>query len=355
MLPPGSATRDRATSKPVTDFVARLGSSAGTRSLRTAAGLTIGFALLLISVVVQAGDAPQRLPLSEARWLLPGPQRLISLSTAPVECYKAPADAQDRIAAEIGRIAFRTPLLLGGPAAKAGLSCQSCHVNVHDNPAFHLDGLSGAPGTVDATSDLFSKTRGDGVFNPIPIPSLIERVRLRRQQGAEGQAAIARFVHGVVVDEFQGAAPTPAVFDALLAYVGSLDPSACPTPAVQPIRLQDDWQTIERGALSLQAAMDRSDTAVADFLIIALRSLLGHIHQRFELPGLKPAQTRLLDLSQELGRIREQNLNAPQDANAALKRWRDRLAGSGKLLARYESRSLYDAGQLEALLGKKGL
>ncbi|MGF7473737.1 hypothetical protein WFJ45_23635, partial [Salmonella enterica subsp. enterica serovar Minnesota] len=72
--------------------------------------------------------------------------------------------------ARIGRAAFNSPLLLGGQAARAGLSCASCHRNGRGNPDFHFPGISGAPGTADVTASLLSSHRGDGQFNPKPIP-----------------------------------------------------------------------------------------------------------------------------------------------------------------------------------------
>ena len=44
---------------------------------------------------------------------------------------------------------FRTPELLGGQAARVGLSCDACHINGRNNPTFYIDGVSGLPGTVD--------------------------------------------------------------------------------------------------------------------------------------------------------------------------------------------------------------
>ena len=69
-----------------------------------------------------------------------------------------------------GEALFHTPSLLGGQAAKAGISCASCHVNGQGNPHFQFPGISGQPGTADATHNFFSSHRGDDKFNPVSHP-----------------------------------------------------------------------------------------------------------------------------------------------------------------------------------------
>ncbi len=117
--------------------------------------------------------APQVDELQGAQWLAPGADVVKALAETPGECLKPAAEAETALLVEAGRTAFRSPLLFGGPAARSGLSCNSCHLDGHDNPDFFVPGLSGAPGTVDVTSSLFSKVREDGVFNPIAIPTLV--------------------------------------------------------------------------------------------------------------------------------------------------------------------------------------
>jgi len=41
--------------------------------------------------------------------------------------------------------------------------------------------------------------------------------------------SLRRFIEGLVVEEFDGAVPPPAVIDGLVAYVAALQPGACPT------------------------------------------------------------------------------------------------------------------------------
>ncbi|MGQ0619430.1 MAG: hypothetical protein ACT4QA_05865 [Panacagrimonas sp.] len=291
-------------------------------------------------LVGAASVGATELPLREAAWLGPESNPVAALSTAPAECFRPPRDRTRAVVAEAGRIVFRSPLLLGGPAAKAGLSCHSCHINGHANPDFFIEGLSRAPGTVDVTSSRFSRTRGDGIFNPKIIPSLVDQARARKTRPADHDKT---FVHGVIVDEFQGWEPASAVFDALLAYVSALDPGACPETRVVALTLGDDLTLIRRGAAALAGALDRGDLALADFLLVSLRSLLGQVHERFGLPGLEPARAMLIELSRDLGDLRE-----PAPTVAALAVWREQLDQITTRLLPLQARSLYNPEVLRA-------
>jgi tetratricopeptide (TPR) repeat protein len=66
-----------------------------------------------------------------------------ALSAEPAECLVEPAGAEARRSVAIGRIAFRAPLLLGGQAARAGMSCATCHRNGRGNPDFLFPGPVG--------------------------------------------------------------------------------------------------------------------------------------------------------------------------------------------------------------------
>ncbi|MEX0645921.1 MAG: hypothetical protein WD076_11455, partial [Parvularculaceae bacterium] len=158
----------------------------GATSYFTASVGTLGALVAAAFAGAQAGEsqhagAPLREALTEARWTAANTDLVAFLAASPGECLRKAEDAETRYRVEIGRVAFRSPLLFGGQAARAGLSCNSCHRDGRDNPDFYLEGLSSAPGTADVTSSLMSKVREDGAFNPAPIPSLV------------GVAAKARF------------------------------------------------------------------------------------------------------------------------------------------------------------------
>ena len=99
--------------------------------------LLIGAALLLVA------DEPGAIPIREMHWLAAGVP-IERIDRLPPECFALPRDAKERRSAEIGRVAFRAPLLLGGQAARGGLSCASCLRNGPGNPDFHFPGISAA-------------------------------------------------------------------------------------------------------------------------------------------------------------------------------------------------------------------
>ena len=94
------------------------------------------------ALLLCGASTPVELPLRDARWLT-SPDLAADLTHQPPECRSLSHDAALRRSEEIGRIAFRAPLLLGGQAARVGLSCATCHRNGRTNAHFHFPGLSG--------------------------------------------------------------------------------------------------------------------------------------------------------------------------------------------------------------------
>ena len=172
-----------------------------------------------------------------------------AFATTPAECLRQAPDSTTAQAIEVGRAAFRTPTLLGGQAARARLTCESCHRSGRDNPDFSFPGASGAPGTADVTLSLFSSHRGNGVHDPRPIPDLSgPRDRLK-----VGALDAPDFIRGLIVEEFDGAPPTPATVAGLAAYVGALSPDACPRDARTPVTLSAALDDTRRALLATRA------------------------------------------------------------------------------------------------------
>ena len=67
-----------------------------------------------------------------------------ALGSVPTECLRIPADPALAAKVEVGRAAFRTPVILGGQAARAGINCETCHRDGRTNPDFLFPGVSGA-------------------------------------------------------------------------------------------------------------------------------------------------------------------------------------------------------------------
>lgn len=296
-------------------------------------------ARVLIAAAVPAGfgAAATILPLTEARWLAPA--RLADdLTSEPSECLSLPPGLAQRRAIAIGRAAFRAPLLLGGQAARAGLSCASCHRNGRGNPHFRFPGLSGADGTADVTASLMSSHRGDGTFNPKPIPDLAAPRQDLKVSRDPADAALARFIRGLVVEEFDGAEPPPSVLAGLAAYVRAVKPEACGKAV--PITLDRSLAEVDAAL----AAAVTSDDATAALLIGAARSTLGRIDERYRLPGLEGERALLAQADAELRLIR-QAASAP-----AISSWRARWDQGFEPLRRSEARSLYAPDVLRARL-----
>jgi hypothetical protein len=295
-------------------------------------------AVLAALALAGAADAP-RVPIREARWL--APQGLFeNLSREPTECLVEPADPDSRRAVAIGRAAFRSPLLLGGQAARAGMSCATCHRNGRGNPAFLFPGLSGAPGTADVTSSLMSSHRGDHIVNPKPIPDLGGPRALLKVSRDPADPALARFIHGLITEEFDGPEPSPAVLAGLAAYVRALRPEGC-RGTDAPIRLRERVDEID-SAVTL-ARNTQGETR--RLLLAAARSTLGAIDERFRRPGLERDREALRAADATLGAIRL--------GQAEFEAWDRSWPSRKRLLLSDEAGSLFSPALLRKALAQK--
>lgn len=269
-----------------------------------------------------------------ARWLAPGADRAVALGSARPECLTPAHDPEQAYLIEVGRAAFRTPMLLGGQAARAGVACESCHQGGRSNPDFFFPGLSGAPGTADVTSSLFSSHRDDGIDNPKPIPDLSgPKDRLKVSQDPKSPA-LESFIHGLITQEFDGAEPPSRVLAGLGAYVRALSPAACPIEARRPLRVRDLVDNARRAARTAGLAVDRKDPATAAFMVQAARAQLGLINERFDQPV--PARPRAV--------LRA----ADADLQAVLAAIRSGDGRSGERLAIWQVESRSWASEIEA-------
>lgn len=142
----------------------------------------------------------------------------------PRELFKSDAAGGARsYLVELGDLAFSSPSLLGGAAAQAGISCDTCHVNGTGNPRLFIPGISSRPGNFDTTSALFNPRADDRVLDPFTTPSL-RGARYLAPYGHDGrQGSLRDFVRNVIVNEFAGPEPSPAVLDAIVVYIDDID------------------------------------------------------------------------------------------------------------------------------------
>lgn len=293
---------------------------------------------LLIGLALAGAAAAAEPPLRAARWLAPGHDPVVAFAYEPTECLAPMHDP----AVEIGRAAFRTPLLLGGQAARAGLSCASCHRGGRGNPDFAFPGLSGAPGTADVTSSLMSKTRGDGVANPKPIPSLVGAGKVDRRLDGH---ALETFVHGLVFEEFDGAEPPPRVLAGLAAYVRALQPLACPADDRRPVSVANDLDAALRAVRAADAAFAAGDRATGRLMIAAARSELGTIDERYA--GLAGPQRELAAADRALA-----DAARTPDPRSQLAAWLADVPRWSRALRKAERHSLYDRRRLASAFGR---
>jgi len=299
-------------------------------------GKLIAFAALFLATAATRGDAPAA--FEQLRWTAPGAERLL-LSEQPAACL-----ASDDAPIRSGRALFGTPTLLGGQAAKAGLSCASCHINGRDNVHFLLAGVSAVPGTADVTNSFFSAARGNGRFDPVVIPDLAKPGKVSRDPGTR---ALEFFIRNLIVEEFGGREPTPAMLDALAAYVRAVRP--CAGQATAARRLEDQLAAIDDGAASVRTMSELGDASGVALSIAAMRHQLGLVAERYAAPGFARDRAALLAASHRLEAIGD-------IADAGLLRrgldgWkRDFDAGLVPRLRGAAARSLYDPQRLDRAL-----
>ncbi len=258
--------------------------------------LKLEFAAVCVAVTVLAtcqSPPPQAVSINELNWVADGYDPVAALTAQPATCQAA-SDAPANAAA--GKLLFHSPLLLGGQASKAGLSCASCHRNGRANQAFMFESISGQPGTADVTHGLFGPQRADEINNPVAIPDLAL---------PDGQIRVARDVPGVleaflqaqITEEFGGALPAPVTIASLAAYIRTLDHSACAPDTIETRTWQTETGMIQDGLVQLASesiGSTRGDRA----LRLAIRTSLGRLHERYPQAEQTAIRSRLTRISQ---------------------------------------------------------
>jgi hypothetical protein len=236
-------------------------------------------------------SAPQSLDIDALKWIGDTADPLAHLLTEPVSCV----GDKDNAAVKRGELLFESPLLLGGQAAKVGLSCAACHRNGRDNPDFFLVGISGAPGTADVTNGFFSKQRADDDFNPVPIPDLASaggRTRVDRREAGR----LEKFLAAQVVEEFEGQPPQQMIVDDLAAYIRALDHGNCDPDQTRSQSWRDELELLRAAASHINEDASPADDAYID----AMRAALGRLNARFQSTESEAVREYLVTLSRQL-------------------------------------------------------
>lgn len=296
--------------------------------------------LVAVAAALALGAAaPSAAPilLREQAWM-PGAEARAFLEE-PAECL-----ASRERAVETGRALFRSPVLLGGPAARAGLSCHACHTNGRRNARFLLPELTDRAGAADVTSEWASKVRGDGIANAIDIPDL-QGVTTRAAFGQARDPSLEHFMHGVMVDEFQGHEPSAETMASLVAYLRALDEGECER-GVAPVTLSTAAEDVRRAV----AAADGADAATAQLVLLAAQDAMGRIVER--LPARRFARERRTfeALSRELGAMRGGDVGA--NMQTALPGWRTRFHAAVARVSRRERQTYFNEHTLARAIGR---
>jgi hypothetical protein len=288
------------------------------------------------AILLVAAAAPAAPLVREIAWTDPASD-VVSAAT------ETHGDCLGRTSTEIetGRALFRSPYVLGGPAARVGLSCEACHAGGRVNARFLLPELSGAAGTADVTSEWSSKTRGDGVRNPVPIPDL-SGVSRKSTFGAARDPSLDHFVQGVIVEEFQGPPPSAAAIAGLSAYLRALDPAACTQS--RRLRLADLADDVRRALAAARAHAAAGDADTSRALRLAAQDRIAQIAVRLPPPAFAGDRARFESLARELG------AGAPLDGDVYGAGWMVRFDAAVRRAELRARRSYFNPEVLRAAL-----
>lgn len=257
----------------------------------------------------------------------------------PAECLAS----RDR-AVETGRALFRSPALLGGPAARAGLSCNACHSGGRRNAQFLLPELTDRAGAADVTSEWASKVRGDGVANPLEIPDLAGMTQ-RTTFGHLRDPSLEHFVHGVMVEEFQGEEPSAEVMASLIAYMRALDQGEC-ARGMAAVTLASAAEDVRRAI----AAADGANAETSRLVLLAAQDAMGRVVERLPARRFQRERNSLEALARELGAMRNGDVAANMET--ALPGWRTRFDATIARVARRERQTYFNERTLARALAQ---
>ncbi len=186
-----------------------------------APALFAGLALLAFAAADKAGA----FPVTADTGLLPvGTELNDEAVEQPTEIFRSDAGGGTHsYLVNLGDMAFSSPSIFGGLARQANISCNTCHQSGAGNPKLFFPGLSTHPGNFDTTSALFQPKANNEILDPVTPPSL-RGARYLFPYGHDGRLASLRdFVRNVIVNEFAGDEPSPAILDGLVAYIQDID------------------------------------------------------------------------------------------------------------------------------------
>ena len=187
-------------------------------------------ALAAVAMLTLGLGAAQAVPITTREGVLPpGTELNEDLLDQPSELFASElAGGKRSYLLNLGDLLFSSPAIFGGAARQAGISCETCHQQGHNNPKLFIPGLSSRPGTFDVSGPLFNPKADNGVLDAVTPPSL-RGAKYLAPYAHDGRFALLRdFIRNAIVNEFAGAEPSAQVVDALEAYVKEI--SFLPNP-----------------------------------------------------------------------------------------------------------------------------
>jgi len=250
----------------------------------------------------------------------------------------------------IGEALFRTPTLLGGQAAKARISCNSCHINGTDNPYFLFPNISGEPGTADVSNSFFSSFRGNQNFDPVKIPDLRKVGKISHDLGTQ---ELRIFIRGLIVEEFNGHEPSDSTLNALTFYVRNVkNTDMNQSNKRQSLSVKDPLKIINQATENIKLSLNNDDLEIANLLTASVRNQLGLIHERYNNPKHKYIRTHIIKSSNSLALIKNNwsHDNPKHDSFSAIDIWEKEFTHLSAKLYQQEKYSLYNIKKLRQAL-----
>ena len=296
-----------------------------------------------MSLIGELSHAKDSIKLPEVAWLSDKADVVKALSQQPSECLNPDAPQ----IATIGRIAFESPALLGGQAAKMELSCSSCHLFGRGNPDFFIQAISTKAGTADITHSFFSSKGGDNTVTAVTIPDLADRSQtaIDDRTSNEFRNKLAQLVE----TEFDGQPASKPVLDGLQAYLANIDLKYCQTDATTTVSLEQDWQRVME---AVDALSNYTDYETNVFLVRAARKRLEKIYLRFRASDDYKAEGQLIKLSRKLERLSLRNIKVEAQAKK-VSLWLELAKDLYTRLKASEAKSLYNPEIIKQQLAKQ--
>lgn len=240
----------------------------------------------------------------------------------------------------LGRLAFQSPALLGGQAARKGLSCESCHNSARGNPYFFIENISSHPGTADVSESFFSSSGGNDVFMPVPIPDLADYSQMKFIDRTS--VDFRNKVIQLVTVEFDGQMPSTKILDAIQFYLLNIEKKHCVNPAaVYQKKWQYDWDRLIEALGLVEETFITKDIEHRDFLIRVARLILETLHDRFVFADNKSIEKKLIKSSRNLAKL--SRLNSESKSKKVLNKWNNKSIELKTLLNKHHKKSAYNS------------